>query len=69
MKKLLVAAVFITALFAAQNANGQSLSSDKQAIINKQRAEIQQKRNSANEYQKQADEAGKSANMRLWFDL
>ncbi|MDR3287263.1 MAG: hypothetical protein LBT27_07465 [Prevotellaceae bacterium] len=57
MKKLIVAVVFVTALFAAQNANGQSLSSDQQAIINRQRTEIQQKRNSANEYQQKANEA------------
>jgi hypothetical protein len=57
MKKMLVVAVCVTALFATQSANGQNLSSDQQAIINRQRAEIQQKRNSANEYQQKANSA------------
>ncbi|MDR2409467.1 MAG: hypothetical protein LBE13_15310 [Bacteroidales bacterium] len=67
MKKLFVAAVFVTAMFAAQNANGQSLSAEKQAIINRQRTEIQQKRNSANEYQQKADEAGRQC--QKWKDM
>jgi Flp pilus assembly protein TadB len=67
MKKILVTAVLATALFAAQNANGQSLSADQQAIINRQRIEIQQKRNSANEYQQKADEAGRQC--QKWKDM
>jgi hypothetical protein len=55
MKKILVVVVFITALFAAQNANGQTFSSEQQAFINRQRTEIQQTRNSADEYQKKAE--------------
>jgi hypothetical protein len=55
MKKVLVVVVFITALFAAQNANGQSLSAEQQAIINRQRTEIQQKRNLANEEEKRCE--------------
>ena len=42
------------------NANAQQLSSEQQAIINRQQAEIQQLRNSANTYQQRANDEKKA---------
>jgi hypothetical protein len=57
MKKVFLILVALIGLGIA--ANAQQLSAEQQAIINRQRAEIQQIRNSANDYQVKADEAGR----------
>ena len=59
MKKVF-SVIFTACLMVLGNyVYAQNLTPEKQEIINRQRAEIQQKRNSANEWQAKADEAGR----------
>ena len=56
MKKILL--ILIALIGFGISVSAQQLSAEKQTIIDRQRAEIQQFRDSAKEYQKKADEAG-----------
>jgi chromosome segregation ATPase len=57
MKKLFI--ILVALIGFGFSAFAQQLSSEQQAIINRQQAEVQQLRNSAAEWQKKADDAWK----------
>lgn len=57
MKKVFV--ILVAFIGFVISVNAQQLSAEKQAIIDRQRAEIQQLRDSAKEYQTKADDAGR----------